>query len=156
VSRREQIRMSETEIRAFVNQRPTVIVCSTGPRGFPHPMPMWFIVDDEQAIRMTTFAKSQKVQNLTRDPRVSLLFEDGILYEELRGVLYYGQAALTSETDQVLETLMGVTARQQGLARTEVEGLKEAMRRQAAKRVEIRLKPDRIISWDHRKLGGAY
>jgi hypothetical protein len=119
-------------------------------------MPMWFIVDDEQAIRMTTFTKSQKVRNLRRDPRVSLLFEDGILYEELRGVLYYARAELTEETDLVLAPLMGVTARQQGLARQEVEGLKEAMRRQAAKRVEIRVRPDRVVSWDHRKLGGAY
>jgi nitroimidazol reductase NimA-like FMN-containing flavoprotein (pyridoxamine 5'-phosphate oxidase superfamily) len=148
--------MNESEIQSFITQRPTVIVCSSGPSGFPHPMPMWFIVDDEQAIRMTTFTKSQKVRNLRRDPRVSLLFEDGILYEELRGVLYYGRAELTEETDLVLETLMGVTARQQGLARQEVEGLKEAMRRQAAKRVEIRVKADRVISWDHRKLGGAY
>jgi PPOX class probable F420-dependent enzyme len=156
VSRRDQIRMTETEIQEFIAERPTVIVCSNGPGGSPHPMPMWFIVDEEQAIRMTTFAKSQKVLNLRRDPRVSLLFETGRLYEELRGVLYYGRAEITEETDAILPTLMAVSARHQGLDASTAEGLKEAMRKQAAKRVEIRVKPDRIISWDHRKLGGVY
>jgi nitroimidazol reductase NimA-like FMN-containing flavoprotein (pyridoxamine 5'-phosphate oxidase superfamily) len=156
VSRRDQIRMTESEIRQFMTERPTVIVCSNGPGGLPHPMPMWFIVDDEQAIRMTTFAKSQKVLNLRRDPRVSLLFEAGERYEELRGVLGYGQAELTEETEAILPTLMAITIRRQGLDPAAAEGLKEAMRRQAAKRVEIRVKPERIVSWDHRKLGGVY
>lgn len=156
MSRRDQIRMTEDELRAFMKDARTIILCSHGPQGFPHPMPMWFVVDDDGAVRMTTFAKSQKVQNLRRDPRVSLLVEAGERYEELRGVVFYGRAEVTEETDRVLETLMAVTALHQPPELMKAEAMREAMRKQAAKRVEIRVKPDRIVSWDHRKLGGVY
>jgi PPOX class probable F420-dependent enzyme len=148
--------MTEDELRTFVEDARTIILCSHGPEGFPHPMPMWFIVDDEGAIRMTTFAKSQKVRNLQRDPRVSLLVEAGERYEELRGVVLYGRAEVTEETDRVLETLMAVSALHQPAELMAAEAMRDAMRKQAAKRVEIRVKPDRIVTWDHRKLGGVY
>jgi PPOX class probable F420-dependent enzyme len=148
--------MTEDHLRTFVKDARTIILCSHGPEGFPHPMPMWFIVDDEGAIRMTTFAKSQKVRNLRRDPRVSLLVEAGERYEELRGVVLYGRAEVTEEIDQVLETLMAVSALHQPPELMAAEAMRDAMRKQAAKRVEIRVKPDRIVTWDHRKLGGVY
>jgi PPOX class probable F420-dependent enzyme len=147
--------MTDGEIRAFLAERKTLIVCSNGPHQVPHPVPMWFIVDPDGTIRMTTYAKSQKVQNLRRDPRVSLLVESGERYEELRGVIFYGRAMVTDDTDQVLKTLMAVTARQRPEQST-AEAMKEAFRTQASKRVEIRIAPDRIVSWDHTKLGGVY
>ena len=156
MSRRDQIRMTENEIRQFIGERPTVIVCSHGPGGFPHPMPMWFIVDDEQAIRMTTFAKSQKVRNLERDPRVSLLVEDGEVYEQLRGVVLYGKVELERDTERVLDVLARVTARQGAAEGADPGAMRDALRGQARKRVAMRVRPDRIVSWDHRKLGGTY
>jgi nitroimidazol reductase NimA-like FMN-containing flavoprotein (pyridoxamine 5'-phosphate oxidase superfamily) len=119
-------------------------------------MPMWFILDDDGAVRMTTFSKSQKVLNLRRDPRVSVLAESGVRYEELRGVLLYGQAEITEETERVLDTLMAVTNRHRPPSEDEAAAMREVMRKQAAKRVAIRIKPDHIVSWDHTKLGGTY
>jgi PPOX class probable F420-dependent enzyme len=148
--------MTDAEIRDFLDGRPTIIVTSNGPRGFPHPMPMWFILDDDGAVRMTTFSKSQKVLNLRRDPRVSVLAESGVRYEELRGVLLYGQAEITEETERVLDTLMAVTNRHRPPSEDEAAAMREVMRKQAAKRVAIRIKPDHIVSWDHTKLGGTY
>ena len=87
MSRRDQIRMTEDELRDFVANARTIIVNSIGVDGVPHPMPMWFAVEDDGAIVMTTFRRSQKVKNLERDPRVSLLVEDGEVPITLEGAI---------------------------------------------------------------------
>jgi PPOX class probable F420-dependent enzyme len=152
MSRRDQIRLTDEEVRDFLARSKTIILCSNGPSGHPHPMPMWYVFDDDGAIRMTTYARSQKINNLRRDPRVSLLVESGEQYEQLKGVLFYGTAELIDDTDRVIDTL--IDANKLG-DRTD-PAVRDAMRANASKRVLIRVKPERIVSWDHAKLGGVY
>jgi PPOX class probable F420-dependent enzyme len=156
MSRRDAIRMSETEIRDYLETSRTVILCSNGPDGVPHPMPMWYGLDEDGSVIMTTFAKSQKVRNLERDPRVSLLVEDGEVYEQLRGVVLYGKVELERDTERVLDVLARVTARQGAAEGADPGAMRDALRGQARKRVAMHVRPDRIVSWDHRKLGGTY
>lgn len=153
-SRRELIQMTEDEQRRFLAAARTIILCSAGRDGVPHPMPMWYAVDDAGAVVMTTFAKSQKIRNLEREPRVSLLVEDGETYAELRGLVLYGKAELEPDTERVLDVLVRVSAKSTG---AEIgDAAREGLRKTASKRVAIRVVPDRIVSWDHRKLGGRY
>ena len=156
MSRRDQIRMTDAEVREFLTQSRTLIVCSNGARGWPHPVAMWFLVDEEGGVRMTTYTKSQKVLNLRRDPRVTLLVEAGKRYEELTGAVMYGRAEITEDTDRVLETLLAVTAKHRPEDDVTASSMREVMRGQAAKRVEIRVVPERVVSWNHTKLGGVY
>ncbi len=156
VSRRDEIRLNDEEIRDFLKQSLTVIVNSIGKHGVPHPIPMWYGVEDDGAIVMTTFTKSQKIQNLKRDPRVSLLVEDGTTYSELRGVVIYGTAELLPDTETVAQFLLAVTSHRGELpAGVAPDSIRAALRRQAKKRTGIRVRPEKIVSWDHRKLGGA-
>jgi PPOX class probable F420-dependent enzyme len=152
MSRRTQIEMSEEERTKFLAESKTVILCSNGVGGFPHPMPMWFSIDDDGAVLMTTYVRSQKVKNLERDPRVSLLVEAGEDYAELRGIVMYGSAELIRDVERVIDTLI-VASGQGDRANPAV---RDAMRANASKRVLIRVKPERIVSWDHAKLGGVY
>jgi len=156
MSRRDQIRMSDPEVREFVRGAQTIIINSIGKDGVPHPMPMWFGVEPDGSIVMTTFRKSQKVTNLRRDPRVSLLIEDGNVYSELRGVVIYGNAELVDDTGKVLDILAEVSSRNQPLDDAAKAGMRAVLAKTASKRVGIRVKPERIVSWDHRKLGGVY
>ncbi len=156
MSRRSQIQMSDDEIRDFVRSSKTIIINSIERDGYPHPMPMWFAVDDDGTIRMTTFRKSQKVKNIERDPRVSLLVEDGEEYAELRGVVFYGKAEIVDDPEAVTQTLLafgGQEIPQDAEARAALEA---GMARTAAKRLCILIRPERVVSWDHRKLGGGY
>lgn len=155
MSRRDEIRMSEDEVRAFLEAQRTLVLCSNGKEGVPHPMPMWYALEPDGAVRMTTYAKSQKVRNLERDPRVALLAEDGESYAELRGVVLYGRVGLEADPERVLETLERVALRHGG-GGGDRDALREGLRRQARKRVALRVAPERVVSWDHRKLGGAY
>ena len=156
MSRRDAIRMSEAEIRDYLEASRTLILCSQGSDGVPHPMPMWYGVDEDGDVIMTTFAKSQKVRNLERDPRVSLLVEDGKVYGELRGVVLYGKVQLEHDTERVLDVLARVTGRYGTGEGADPGAMRDALRAQASKRVALRIHPDRIVSWDHRKLGGTY
>lgn len=158
MSRRDQIRMTDEEQKRFLASARTIIINSIGPGGFPHPMPMWFAVEDDGAVVMTTFTKSQKILNLERDPRVSLLVEDGTAYNELRGVVIYGKAELVRDKERVLDILAQVSSKSAGGAGNapNPEQLRGALMATVPKRTGIRIRPERIVSWDHRKLGGVY
>jgi len=156
MSRRDKICLSDEEIRDFLASRKTIIICSNGRGGFPHPMPMWFAVDDDGTIRMTTFRKSQKVKNVQRDPRVTVLAEDGTDYSELRGVAFYGKCEVVDEIEAVKDTMVRITAREAGDDPAALEGMKDVITATAEKRVLLLIRPERIVSWDHRKLGGTY
>jgi PPOX class probable F420-dependent enzyme len=147
--------MADEEQEAFIGSAQTIIINSIGKDGVPHPMPMWFGVEDDGAIVMSTFTKSQKIKNLQRDPRVSLLIEDGTVYNELRGVVIYGTAELVSDTDEVVEILVKVNSKSLS-SDADPEAIRQAVRGTAPKRTGVRIRPDRVVSWDHRKLGGVY
>ena len=152
--------MTADEVDAYLQSKLTIVINSIGRDGVPHPAPMWFAVEDDGAIVMTTFTKSQKIQNLKRDPRVTLLLEDGTVYAELRGVIFHGTVELEEDVDAVVAILAAIGRRDSGDAAGAADALSEAeqagVRAQAEKRTAIRLRPKKAVSWDHRKLGGVY
>ena len=156
MSRRDQIIMSKEEIVSFLKAAKTIILVSNGKDGFSHPMPMWFCVDDDGTICMTTFTKSQKVKNLERDPRTSLLVESGIAYEDLKGVVIQSRAEIIRDENTTAEVMFRV-ALQRGDAQPEQKELiYPELERRAKKRITMRFSPDKIMSWDHSRLGGTY
>lgn len=150
----------------LLSEERVVIVSSQGPRGWPHSMPMWFTFREPGGdphpdgppgeIWMWTYAKSQKVKNLERDPRATLLVEAGEEYLELRGLQIEAEAEIIRDPGQVLEFGKDLTTRySEGIDSIEGDAA-DAMRAQASKRVAIRFIAKRITSWDHRKLGNTY
>jgi PPOX class probable F420-dependent enzyme len=155
MSRRDQIVMSSDEQRELLDCERVVIVASNGRRGWPHSMPMWFTVREGE-IWVWTYAKSQKVRNLERDPRATLLVETGTEYVELRGVQIEAEAELIRDPETVFEFGKELTVRYaEGIDSVEGDAA-AALQAQAAKRVAIRFRPVRVATWDHRKLGGTY
>ncbi|HEX7037192.1 MAG TPA: pyridoxamine 5'-phosphate oxidase family protein [Pseudomonadales bacterium] len=155
-SRREQIQLTPEEIGAFLSSKKTIILVSNGKDGYPHPMPMWFWVDDRGAVYCTTFGKSQKVLNLRRDPRATLLAESGEEYAELKGVVIYARAEIVEDRDAVVDVLVKINTRGREVALDQREQLTLAVAKTAEKRVVLKFTPERYVSWDHGKLGGRY
>jgi PPOX class probable F420-dependent enzyme len=154
-SRRSQIELSEEEQLALMDSARIAIVTTIGPRGWPHSMPMWFVPRDGE-VWIWTYAKSQKVKNLERDPRATILIEAGHDYNELRGVQIEAEADLVRDTDEIVEFAKEITVRySDGVTLIEGDAL-AMLRAQAPKRVAIRFRPKRVASWDHSKLGGTY
>jgi PPOX class probable F420-dependent enzyme len=153
VSRRDKIVMSGEEIAAFLDKQRVVICASNGRDGWPHLMPLWYLVRDGE-LWAWTYAKSQKVRNLERDPRATLQIEDGEQYHELCGVMIEARTEIHRELEMVTEFGAKLFERYSGGGRG--EGFLDAVRAQAAKRVALQFVPQRTASWDHRKLGGVY
>jgi len=153
VNRRNAIAIDEAERRRYVAEALTIILVSTGGDGYPHAVPMWFVVDDDGRICMTTYARSQKAVNLRRNPRVALLVESGERYDELKGVLIRGTAEVLEDVELCVRVLTRVHAKHAGGV---AEGIEDLMRAQARKRVVLRITPERVASWDHKKLAGGY
>jgi len=158
MSRRDQIRLTDAELKNFLAKSQTMIIVSINKDGTPHPMPMWYGVEPDGSVVMTTFTKSQKIVNIARDPRVSLLVEaGGAVYEKLKGVVIYGRAELIRDTEQVVDILTRVSTKTLDNPDDKTrDGIRSAVRGTAPKRTGIRIRPEKIVSWDHSKLGGVY
>jgi hypothetical protein len=167
VSRRAQIAMSDAEVLAFLEQERIATCATLGPRGWPHLMPLWYVLRRAPENAATprvwawTYAASQKARNLERDPRATLQIEAGELYHELRGVMFECDVRLHHGQELVAALGREVFARY-GAAREEpplqelAPEVEAAVTAQAAKRVALEFVECRRASWDHRKLGGVY
>jgi PPOX class probable F420-dependent enzyme len=156
VSRRDQIKLSDEELLELLDGERVAIVSSIGPRGWPHSMPMWFVPRDGTDLWIWTYAKSQKVRNLERDPRATELVETGHEYGELRGAMIEAEAEIHRDFETVIGFAEELTLRY-AAGISSVDGdAKAALEAQAPKRVAIDFRPRRVATWDHRKLGGGY
>jgi PPOX class probable F420-dependent enzyme len=149
VNQRAQITMSDAEVRAFIESSRTATMATVGPNGTPHLVAMWFGVIDGQ-IWFETKARSQKAVNLRRDPRITVMIEDGLTYDTLRGVSLEGAATIVDDPDALWAVGVSVWERYNGPYTDEVKPLVEFM---LNKRVAVRVDVGRVRSWDHRKLG---
>ena len=152
MSRRDQIKMTDAEVDAFLAGRHTMNVASYNHDGTIHLVAMWYAVLDGDPV-FWTFGKSQKILNLQRDPRITLLVETGEEYAELMGVELVGRAEVITDHDAIMEIGEAVYVRYFGEINDEIRPFVHAT---GAKRFGVRIDVDRVVSWDHRKLEGGY
>lgn len=153
MSRQDQIRMNDEEIRAFLKEQRTLQVATIDHDGWPHLVAMWYVLINEQVV-FWTYAKSQKAVNLRRDDRLTCLVETGVRYEELRGVQIKGRAIIDDDRETVQR--LGEVIYERYTSRPLNEYTRQLVAAQAPKRVLVFVQPVEIVSWDHRKLGGGY
>jgi nitroimidazol reductase NimA-like FMN-containing flavoprotein (pyridoxamine 5'-phosphate oxidase superfamily) len=153
-SRRDQIKLTPEEVASFLARERVMNVSSNGRDGWPHVTALWFVMRGTEPWAWT-YRKSQKVKNLERDNRATTLVESGTEYAELRGVMLKTRAHIEYDTDRILDFAEKLFAKYQG-TNPGAEGMREALRGQAAKRVAIRFEVVETVSWDHSKLGGVY
>jgi Pyridoxamine 5'-phosphate oxidase len=160
--------MSEAEVAAFLAGERTATCATAGPRGWPHLMPLWYVLREptdggpSPRVWAWTYAVSQKVRNLERDPRATLQVEAGEAYEDLRGVMLECDVVVHRDLDEVAPLGAAILLRNSVGRGVEApkelasEAAREAVRAQAAKRVGLEFRERRRATWDHRKLGGIY
>jgi PPOX class probable F420-dependent enzyme len=151
-SGRARVRMTETEVEAFLEAGRKLQVATVNPDGTPHLTTLFYVLRDGR-LAFWTYGTSQKVRNLERDPRLTCLVEDGTAYDELRGVAVTGTAALVRDPADVAGIGTAVVSAMVGGADLGDDGAAE-VERQAAKRVGVVVTPTKVVSWDHRKLRG--
>lgn len=153
MSPRRSTELSSSEVSEYLDEVRNGVLTTLGPTGYPHSTAMWFVVSGDE-ILMWTYAKSQKAVNVSRDPRCCFLVEDGVAYNELRGVLVTGDARTIEDLDEItsigLRLYERYTEPQTGIPAS--EGPIAEIRRQAGKRIGIGLSLASLTSWDHGKL----
>lgn len=148
-NQRAQVQMTPAEVADFLASKRTATLVTLGPTGHPHAVAMWFALIDG-VIWFETKAKAQKALNLRRDPRATVLLEDGLTYDTLRGVSLEGQCSLVDDPDALWAVGVSVWERYHGPYTDDLAPFVEAM---LHKRVAVRFDVTRTRSWDHRKLG---
>ena len=156
-SGRDAVRLTDEELEDFLASNIKVQVATNGPDGHPHLTTLFYVMVDGQLF-FWTYGKSQKIQNLRRDPRITCLIEDGEDYFELRGATIFGKARLIEDYDELVD-LGGRVARAMANGEDLGELGDQIVAQQARKRVGVIVEPEKIATWDHRKMtappGGA-
>ena len=151
--------MTPGDATAMLESTPNLSLATLDRDGYPHLVAMSFALDANGNIVMTSFGKAQKVINLKRNPRVAVMVEHGLAYDKIRGVMIRGRAEIVEGAEAVLDTMRLVVGKMARLAGKPVAPgsvvITDAYRRQAEKRVVIRIHPEKWASWDHSKLSGA-
>ncbi len=149
--KRDKIKMTDSEIAEFLDAPRVISVATNGHDGWPHIMPLWFVMRDGEAWAWT-YGKSQKVCNLERNPKATLVVEDGSAYNELRGVMLKSTAQIHDDFETVLgvgeEVMTKYLSPDGGIS----DAMRESLKAQAAKRIALQFKIESTASWDHRKL----
>ena len=148
MSRRSEIQMTAEEVDAFLDEERTVTCATIGRDGWPHVMPLWFVIRDGE-LWVWTYAASQKVRNLERSPLATLQVEAGERYEDLRGVMLKTEAVIERDPDFV--AALGLAIYERYLEEV-TDDVRASISRQASKRVALRFVEQSRASWDHRKL----
>jgi PPOX class probable F420-dependent enzyme len=151
VNQRKAVKMSPDEVEAFLDEHRTATMCTMHPDGSIHAVAMSYGFLDG-ALAIETKEKSQKVQNLRRDPRVTFLVEAGDRYEELRGVEIVGRARIIDDPDVVWQFGVAMYERHVG---SYSEDQRAMLEQALAKRVVVAVDASRVVSWDHRKMVSA-
>jgi Pyridoxamine 5'-phosphate oxidase len=178
--------MSAAEVDSFLAGERTVTCATLGPRGWPHLMPLWYVLRPGRAdcvsptgvsdgdvgnrspaaepaprVWAWTYAASQKARNLERDPRATLQVETGESYEQLRGVMLECEVIVHRDVETVAALGREIfkryaSARGEPPADELPAEVIGMVDRQAVKRVGLEFAERRRATWDHRKLGGIY
>jgi PPOX class probable F420-dependent enzyme len=154
-NRREQIRLTAAELERFLAEQRVISVCTLGGDGWPHVTALWYVMRGDEPW-IYTYRKSQKVRNLERDPRATLLVEDGREYQELRGAMLKTRAVVHRDSETVTRMAEDLFLKYQGDGAKLDDATRAALATQVPKRVAIQFQIEETVSWDHAKLGGAY
>jgi PPOX class probable F420-dependent enzyme len=146
---RDVVRMTPTEVEAFLDASKSLNVATLDKEGAPHMTTLWFARDGD-TILFETYGKSQKVLNLRRDPRIAVLCEAGETYDQLRGVSIQGTAELV-DAEPRLSALMRIIV-DRSFPGQSAERLDAHVAQMVAKRIVVAVHPSKTMSWDHGKL----
>ena len=150
---KKDISMTTEEIHQLLGEAQNLQVATLGRDGFPHLTTLWFCLIDGR-VTFRSFTKSQRVVNLDRDNRLTVLAEMGSEYDELRGAMIQGRAHLDRDPHTVMRVYAEVTRKQQGLDEIDPDVVEAMFGRFKSKNTVITVEPERTTSWDHRKLKG--
>ena len=149
MNRQSQIKMTLEERHRFLTDKGrTMMLCTIDKDGFPHAVAMGYMMKDG-CVYMTSFKKAQKVVNARRNPKVAVMVESGVAYNELKGVMIRGHCEVIEDPDEVWKIMREIRAFQEGGTTAPASAV---VQERAKKRAVLKIIPEKVTSWDHSKL----
>ncbi len=149
MNRQSQIKMTSEERNKFLTEKAkTMMLCTIDKDGFPHAVAMAYMLKDD-CVYMTSFKKAQKVVNIRRNPKVAVMVESGMAYNELKGVMIRGSCEVIDDPDEVWKIMREIRGFQEGGTPAPAGAV---VQERAKKRAVLKITPEKITSWDHSKL----
>ena len=137
-------KMSKEEVDAFLDSKPGwMMLTSQGRDGYPHTVPIGYFRDGDR-IFMGCRDNTQKVKNIERNPKVSLVIEDGKTMSDLRGILFRGDASVVREDEERLK-ISRLAAKKRGAPEDEWPTTA------SAGALFIKVDSPKVTSWDYSK-----
>jgi Pyridoxamine 5'-phosphate oxidase len=144
--RGRRIAMTPAEVDAFLAGQRTCRVATLSTDG-PHVTPLWFAWDGT-ALWLYSVVASQRWTDLSRDPRVAVIVDDGTEFGELRGVEMRGRVTVIGDTPRTGAHCPELVEPERILGQKySADGVLVHDGRHAW----LRLVPDATTSWDFRK-----
>ena len=140
-----------TEIRNLIESGCHAHLVTLNPDGSPQVTLVWIGLDGDEIVA-AHLPRNQKVRNIERDPRGSILIEDGVDYDKLRGVFVRGRFEIIDDQELCYRIALASAQKYQGLSE---EQAGTALRYYIRKRVAVVFHPGKVSSWDHRKTAEA-
>lgn len=147
--RGRKIMMTPGELDAFLAEQRTCRVATVSADGAPHVSALWFLWDGT-ALWLYSVVRSRRWSDLRRDPRVAVAVDTGEDYGELRGVELSGAVEVVGDVPRTGELCAELDAVETRFAR-KYFGLD--MLPHDGRHAWLRLAPEKVVSWDFRKLG---
>jgi PPOX class probable F420-dependent enzyme len=138
------VSMDDGELAAFLAKSWTARVASIAPDGWPHVVPLWFVWQMGTLVVNTTRG-NRTVRNLEADPRSAVTIDDGEGYDELRGAVLRGDLTEMADDDGAVTAAFG----------DKYFGGNQPHFASWRNRLFLRMEPERISSWDFRKIPEA-
>ena len=132
--------LDDTRIQGFLASKEVAVLATLQADGSPLAMPMWFL-HAPATLTMISVAETQKVRNLRRDPRVSVVAEAVTASGEIRGVIVQGRVEFLSDGPERRALIERFHEKYRGLEKL------WAGKAMPPNRVMFRIVPSRVRSW---------
>ncbi|WP_333776106.1 pyridoxamine 5'-phosphate oxidase family protein [Streptomyces sp. IBSBF 3136] len=149
--RGRKIMMTPGELDEFLTTQRTCRVATVSADGAPHVSALWFAWDGS-SLWLYSVVRSRRWAQLSRDRRVAVVVDSGEEYDALRGVELSGRVEFVGEVPRTGELCAELDTAETLFARKNF-GLDEMPH--DGRHAWARLTPEKIVSWDFRKLGAS-
>ncbi|HEX9696516.1 MAG TPA: pyridoxamine 5'-phosphate oxidase family protein [Actinomycetota bacterium] len=142
---REKLRLTPDEIDELLRVERTARVATVSPDGWPHVIPMWFVWRDG-TLWINSLIRSRRTRDVEHGSRSSACVDTGVEYGELRGAVLYGTFE-TADDDPAIDS--GIDEIRAEFGRKYWHGIDVPALRSHR---WMKMRPERIVSWDFRKI----
>ncbi|CAO5188172.1 Pyridoxamine 5'-phosphate oxidase [Frankia sp. AiPs1] len=150
--RGRKIALSAEEVDTLLTESQVCRVATLTSSGAPHISPLWYAWDGT-SLWLYSIVRSQRWSDLRRDPRTAVVVDGGGEFMELHGVELRGRFEAVGPAPRTGQEDAPELATPERLFAAKYAASPDGSMYHDGRHAWLRLTPEKVASWDHRKLG---